>query len=284
MKQPELGRKVSEIRNSIGLTQDELSKNCKLSLRTIQRIESGIVNPRSYTLKIIGDNLDFNFYSAKRKSKRLSFLKDWKSFLINQVIQLFNLKTNTMKKLSILSVSFSVLGFTLFLILSTGMASRANDAEFTKTNHKGITYLFPKGLKIQISNMKDTSDYKIGDDLIQNYKQNIFFNREFVGKVNIGDTIILDNGNLNIKNSFWEFTSTSGKGITYLIPNGLILKSCPVNKNSESLIFNENLIIKVHRNSVFLNSTYIGEAFLDDIVTLRNGSLYITKGNNDKLK
>ena len=98
MEQPELGRKVSEIRNAIGLTQDDLSKNCNLSLRTIQRIESGLVNPRSYTLKVIGENLDYNFYYSKKRSKKFSFPRNGINILFLQIIQLFNLKTNTMRK------------------------------------------------------------------------------------------------------------------------------------------------------------------------------------------
>ena len=276
MRQPELGKKVAEIRNAKGITQEDLAKNCNLSLRTIQRIESGLVIPRSYTLKAIGVNLEYNFYNSKSNWGNPFAIKSKISNLLRYVIQLFNLKTNTMKKLTILSAILSMTVLSIFIFCIDSNAQKTKD-KFTKSEEKGIIYLFPRGLKTQISNMKDTADYIIGDDLIQNYKQNIFFNRKFVGKANIGDTIILDNGNLNIKNSSWEFKSSSGKGITYLIPNGLILKSCPVNGNSESLIFNENLIINVRRNSVFLNRTYIGEAFQGDIVTLRNGSLNITK-------
>ena len=44
MKQPELGRKIAELRKARGLTQSELAKQCNLSLRTIQRIRSEIAN------------------------------------------------------------------------------------------------------------------------------------------------------------------------------------------------------------------------------------------------
>lgn len=53
MKQPELGRKISELRKSKGLTQEELVELCNISVRTIQRIETGEVTPRSYTIKTI---------------------------------------------------------------------------------------------------------------------------------------------------------------------------------------------------------------------------------------
>ncbi len=53
MKQPELGHRISELRKAKGLTQEELVEKCNISVRTIQRIETGEVNPRSYTVKTI---------------------------------------------------------------------------------------------------------------------------------------------------------------------------------------------------------------------------------------
>jgi DNA-binding XRE family transcriptional regulator len=46
MKQPELGLKVAELRQQKGLTQEKLAEMCEVSSRTIQRIESGEVDPR----------------------------------------------------------------------------------------------------------------------------------------------------------------------------------------------------------------------------------------------
>lgn len=53
MKQPELGRKILELRKQKGLTQEELVEQCNINVRTIQRIEPGEVTPRSFTLKTI---------------------------------------------------------------------------------------------------------------------------------------------------------------------------------------------------------------------------------------
>ncbi len=58
MKQPELGRKISELRKVKGLTQEELVEKCNISVRTLQRIETGEVTPRSYTIKTILAALD----------------------------------------------------------------------------------------------------------------------------------------------------------------------------------------------------------------------------------
>jgi uncharacterized Tic20 family protein len=61
MDQPELGLKVAELRQQKGLTQEQLAERCEVSPRTIQRIESGEVDPRAYTLHCLGAALDFDF-------------------------------------------------------------------------------------------------------------------------------------------------------------------------------------------------------------------------------
>lgn len=57
MKQPELGKRISEMRKAKGLTQEELVELCNLNVRTIQRIEAGEVTPRSYTIKALFEAL-----------------------------------------------------------------------------------------------------------------------------------------------------------------------------------------------------------------------------------
>lgn len=69
MKQPELGKHISRLRKQKGLTQEELVEKCNINVRTIQRIEAGEVNPRSYTLKTILNVLDIENYSAIEKEK-----------------------------------------------------------------------------------------------------------------------------------------------------------------------------------------------------------------------
>ena len=61
MNQPNLGLKVSELRQQKGLTQERLAELCEVSPRTIQRIESGEVDPRAYTLQCLGTVLEFDF-------------------------------------------------------------------------------------------------------------------------------------------------------------------------------------------------------------------------------
>lgn len=65
MKQPELGKKISELRKAKGLTQEELVEKCNLNVRTIQRIEAGEVTPRSYTVKALFEALDYQWEELK---------------------------------------------------------------------------------------------------------------------------------------------------------------------------------------------------------------------------
>jgi len=69
MKQPELGKKISEMRKAKGLTQEELVELCNLNVRTIQRIEAGEVTPRSYTMKAIFEALGMEWAEEKEVQK-----------------------------------------------------------------------------------------------------------------------------------------------------------------------------------------------------------------------
>jgi uncharacterized Tic20 family protein/DNA-binding Xre family transcriptional regulator len=61
MNQPYLGQKIAELRQLKGLTQEQLAEKCEVSARTIQRIESGEVDPRAYTLHCLSEALEFDF-------------------------------------------------------------------------------------------------------------------------------------------------------------------------------------------------------------------------------
>ena len=61
MKQPELGNTITNLRKKKGLTQEELALRCGLNVRSVQRLESGSVTPRSATIKLLAEELDFEF-------------------------------------------------------------------------------------------------------------------------------------------------------------------------------------------------------------------------------
>jgi uncharacterized Tic20 family protein len=55
-----IAKKIIHYRKLKGMTQESLSEMCGLNVRTIQRIESGEVDARLYTLKSIADALEVN--------------------------------------------------------------------------------------------------------------------------------------------------------------------------------------------------------------------------------
>jgi len=71
MNQPDIGLKVSELRLQKGLTQEQLAEFCRISARTIQRIENGEVDPRSHTVHCLNDALDFDFGAQNTSNEEL---------------------------------------------------------------------------------------------------------------------------------------------------------------------------------------------------------------------
>jgi uncharacterized Tic20 family protein len=71
MNQPNLGLKVSELRQKKGMTQEQLAEVCEISPRTVQRIESGEVDPRAYTLNCLGTALEFDFEEENTANENL---------------------------------------------------------------------------------------------------------------------------------------------------------------------------------------------------------------------
>lgn len=127
MNQPDFGKELAKIRKSNGLTQHELAEKSDVSYRTIQRIESGMVTPRSFTIKTLSKALRFDFLKEfPFESSENVFNKNHRFILskkiISQTIDLFNLKTNAMKKLSVLSLIFGFIGFGLFVISNNSFA------------------------------------------------------------------------------------------------------------------------------------------------------------------
>ena len=64
METLDFGKKLIEVRKVKGLTQGDVAEKCKITTRTIQRIESGIVQPRAFTIKIISETLGFDFFET----------------------------------------------------------------------------------------------------------------------------------------------------------------------------------------------------------------------------
>jgi len=86
MNQPDLGLKVVELRQQKGLTQEQLAEQCEVSARTIQRIESGEVDPRAYTLQCLSKALEFDFGVESNANDNLWLALLHLSSMINIVV------------------------------------------------------------------------------------------------------------------------------------------------------------------------------------------------------
>lgn len=174
MEQPELGKKIVELRKAKGITQEELVAKCNLNVRTLQRIESGVVIPRSYTVRIIfaalgyNDSLE-NMYTNSSEIGHV-YTNRLEQFY-KYVIDLFNLNSNKMKKISILATSSIFLVFSLFfinakilaqkytIVIDAGHGGKDIGAQIKdKAIEKDITLSLTKILQ---EKSKDNTDFKL---------------------------------------------------------------------------------------------------------------------------
>ncbi len=138
MKQPELGKKILELRLAKRLTQTELAEKCNFSLRTIQRIESNEVVPRSYSVKTIFSVLDYNSDSIitnNQIEKSVDGFDFWLKKFKKFTKDLFNLKKHTMKKLSFLSILIVA-----FILLGRNQSNAQSINGWTKAGSKAKSY------------------------------------------------------------------------------------------------------------------------------------------------
>lgn len=155
MNQPDLGKKILELRQAKGLTQGELAENCKLSLRTVQRIESAEVTPRNHTIKVILSCLDYNLDNLSTtifddKSDKDYQPKNSSRHFLKYVSELFNLKTNTMKKLSVLSL--------IVILITAGLLLANSELKAQKIDGWFLTGNKPNSYSIGL----DKTVYKTG--------------------------------------------------------------------------------------------------------------------------
>ncbi len=79
-----IGSKIKELRLLKGLTQEELADKTGLSVRTIQRIESGEVDPRTYTLNALAEALGVGIetLTSQKTNAPKSFTQDEYNWVI----------------------------------------------------------------------------------------------------------------------------------------------------------------------------------------------------------
>lgn len=105
MEQPELGKKISEIRKQKGLTQEELVEKCNINVRTIQRIEAGEVTPRSYTIKTILEVLGVDYNNIINPK-----------ITLNKFDSFFNIKPSTIQKELTIAWIFGIVFFIISFV------------------------------------------------------------------------------------------------------------------------------------------------------------------------
>ncbi|MCI0515296.1 PspC domain-containing protein [candidate division KSB1 bacterium] len=76
MEHLDLSKKIIELRKQQGLSQEELAHRCKMNVRSIQRIESGQVKPRLYTLRMLSEILEVRFQDRAVTETKFN----WKNF------------------------------------------------------------------------------------------------------------------------------------------------------------------------------------------------------------
>jgi transcriptional regulator with XRE-family HTH domain len=143
MRQPDLGRKISELRKAKGLTQEELVEKCNISVRTLQRIETGEVTPRSYTIKTILAALDYDLSTIEVNGNTIihSTIKLLKQFLLLDT----DLTTSSDFLIKQLNVA-CVFGILYFLI---GFFESA--AEFYRFKYDELIFSTPVYMAIKMS-------------------------------------------------------------------------------------------------------------------------------------
>lgn len=79
-----IGQKIKDLRLLKGLTQEDLAEKTGLSVRTIQRIENGEVDPRTFTLTALAEALevDISVFTSQKVNTPKSFSQDEYNWVI----------------------------------------------------------------------------------------------------------------------------------------------------------------------------------------------------------
>jgi transcriptional regulator with XRE-family HTH domain/ketosteroid isomerase-like protein len=241
MNQPELGKKIVELRKAKGFTQEELVEKCKLNVRTLQRIESGEVVPRSYTIRIIFAALEYNFFDSKRMDSNGSIISKWPGQFFKYVIDLFNLKTHTMKKVTILSITTAVIAVTLFTVVSKTNAQSPSRVKHTieESNKSFVEWFNNKQIDSLLTLYRADAcilDKGCGTDFIRNHYTQEFYKYNLKGLSTVSvefeaDSVAIERGQFTI--AFITGEELSGAYRTeWRYTNGkwLIKKDIPIDK------------------------------------------------------
>ena len=185
-----------------------------------------------------------------------------------------------MRKVTILSSILCVTILGLFTITTNSNAQIQDHkvtSKFFITNSKGgIAYLIPKNKKTIISNSEliDTTSIKVGNDLIQEFKNKIYFNGKLIGEANKGDTVKLDDGRLIINRlTLCEYDLAQ---IKVYIPCSYMIDNYSMDNDTTHIDFANNHI-KHYRDKLYLNEIFIGKIKKGEKAIFKNNNLIIDK-------
>ncbi len=231
MKQPELGQKILELRKSKGLTQEELVEKCNINVRTIQRIESGEVTPRTFTIKTILEalNVDSNlifrnneennqvqFTSKENRILSTSWLVGIFFLMISVVgvfieIYLWNEKSTYYELFFRIPYNILYLGTMIFFFQGYKLLGKKYKYEFLTT----AVYIY-FGIEILIT--LSTIGIAIFD--VNTTTIEIIFGTVLVILIGVGE-LILGLGILKLKKQFGTFSNVLG--ILKIVNGGMLI-------------------------------------------------------------
>ncbi|HBX88171.1 MAG TPA: XRE family transcriptional regulator, partial [Marinilabiliaceae bacterium] len=76
------GKRIREIRDKRGLSQEDLAEKSKVNLRTIQRIENNETSPREKTLRLIYDALEVEVIEKEKQKVKINKYFLWSSIIL----------------------------------------------------------------------------------------------------------------------------------------------------------------------------------------------------------
>lgn len=238
---------------------------CRINVRTLQRIESGAVTPRDYTVRAISAVLDME---RNGSAETPPYFKR----VYGEVRDLFNLKTHKMEKL-LFSSSVALATLLCLFLFSFDAYARKNDQfKGLIILSDGVQLLYSSG-NGPIAGGSGTMTINLKSDTIVLDQGLIYLNNANISTVEQRDTVLYHKKNLfrpsglEIKKFIpTEINSHTGRKVLYRMPG----KPDDLIWAGELVIYRYRELAEVmeHNGQLFLNSEYQCDLRDGDIVTL----------------
>lgn len=272
MQQPELGKRVASARRAGGFTQEELVARCGLNVRTLQRIESGAVTPRAYTLRAIADALGVEVSVLSGDFSRQGALNKVFERTRTYLIDLFNLKTHKMRKITTFVIA--TVAITTLLFARCPQCS-GQKREYVQTNSRGVVFLIGKNKDAAYGQKErgDTVRINAAGHRIEIRKGLLFMDDAYVDRVNPGDTVTFCGKTLfkgaSVSVARYEpvtMPSQNNTNITYIFPPLPI--SGGSSRGFSEYRLGDHVVVREEQGRIYLNGIHKGDAVEGDTVEL----------------